>query len=1327
MSSRLNGRFMTVRTEGGILPSDLLLRIAAGDDSLGGVDPLSYHLAKSERLGEAITRAWTRVHGAWQSFRAAAQQLAPSDLGTGLTRERWLGVLAQELHYGRLPVARSLVVDGKPYPISHMWDRMPIHLVGFRVDLDRRTAGVAGAARVSPHGLVQEYLNRSGSSLWGVVSNGLRLRLLRDNVALTRQAYVEFDLEAMMEGQAYSDFALLWLLCHQSRFEADDPTDMWIEKWSQIGREQGSRALEDLKDGIRSALETLGTGFLSHGANVDLRQKLRGGGLSRFEYRNQLLRLVYRLIFLFVAEDRELLHPVGADPQAVIRYGLHYSTYRLRRLSQHRRGSRHSDLYRSLQVVMNGLGSIAGLRQLALPALGGDLWAQDSLPDLATADIANAGLLKAVRALSFVVRDGVTMAVDYRNIGAEEIGGVYESLLELIPEVTDDATGFELSMAPGNERKTSGSYYTHPDLVQSLLDTALDPVLAEAMKKPDPEKAILALKVCDPACGSGAFLIAAAHRMAKRLATVRTGDDEPSPDAVRSALRDTVGHCLYGVDMNPLAVELCKVNLWMEAMDKGKPLSFLDHRIMLGNSLLGTAPALMAEGIPDEAFAPLEGDDKTIGSLLRKRNREERDTETMFLVAEGDISGRPIAVYDTEQFGSAIEQLDAMDDNQMVSIEQKRWRYRAMSGSREYGAARLAADAWCAAFVWRKVKGAPAAVTRDVFRRINEDPQSVPGEIIEEVRRIAEQHSFFHWHIAYPDVFHLPAPGDDPDNELMGWSGGFDVVLGNPPWERIKIQEKEWFAARDPAIAGAPTAAARRRLIQQLRDEDRRLYDLFAHDLRQASGESHFVRNSGRYPLCGRGDINTYTVFAETMRNLISSRGRVGVVIPSGIATDDTTKVFFQDIMEKHSLVSLYDFENRKGIFPAIDSRIKFSLVTMVGSDSATPKPADFVFFALRAGDLKDPDKHISMGIDDLRLMNPNTLTTPIFRSRRDYEVTRKIYERVPVLIREKRGRRPEENPWGLKFMTMFHMTNDSGLFRTREQLEDDGWELNGNAFERAGEEYLPLYEAKMVHQFDHRWATYDGDKARDCTSEEKSDPYFVAMPRYWVPEIEINARLAGKWDKKWLLGWRDICRSTDERTVIADAIPLAGVGNTFPLILSSIAADDRLVCLVANLCSLALDFCARQKIGGTHVNYHHLEQLPTLAPCAYERAAPWDPESVLLDWIGVRASRLLMTTHDMLATDLNTRGLIEPVIWDDESRLRVRCELDAAFFHLYGLERADVEHVFSAFPGLRENEMRRHREFRTERLVLEYYDAMAEANSPESARKHPANASTGR
>jgi hypothetical protein len=217
-------------------------------------------------------------------------------------------------------------------------------------------------------------------------------------------------------------------------------------------------------------------------------------------------------------------------------------------------------------------------------------------------------------------------------------------------------------------------------------------------------------------------------------------------------------------------------------------------------------------------------------------------------------------------------------------------------------------------------------------------------------------------------------------------------------------------------------------------------------------------------------------------------------------------------------------------------------------------------------------------------------------------------------------------------------------------------------------------------------------------------------MPRYWVPEIEVNARLAGKWDRKWLMGWRDICRSTDERTVIASVVPRVGVGHKFLLMFPSNDYARISMCLTANLSSLALDYVARQKIGGTSMAYFVMRQLPVLPPSTYAQAAPWARTISLVEWIGLRSSRLLMTTYDMLATDLNAQGLNEPVIWDDESRLRIRCELDAAFLHLYGLDRDDVEHVFTAFPGLRENEIRRYGEFRTERLVLECYDSMTEA-----------------
>jgi hypothetical protein len=368
MQIRRSDIFTTIRTEGAILPADLLQRIAEGDRRLEGLTPEDYHLAGNEKLNEAANRSWNRLLGAWLAFKDAAQKLRPDDPGTSITRERWLLILFQELGYGRLQSARTVEIDGKSYPISHFWQHVPIHLVGLGTPLDRRTAGVAGAARTSPHGLVQEYLNRSDASLWGMVSNGLKLRILRDNVSLTRQAYVEFDLEAMMNGEIYSDFALLWLLCHQSRFEGEKPESCRLEKWSRFAQDQGTRALDQLRDGVAQAIEALGRGFL-HKGNVILRDKLRTGALDKQYYYRQLLRLVYRLLFLFVAEDRDLLLHPDAGMLARERYVRYYSTARLRRLAEKRRGSRHTDLFEALRVVMSKLGADEGCPELGLPAL----------------------------------------------------------------------------------------------------------------------------------------------------------------------------------------------------------------------------------------------------------------------------------------------------------------------------------------------------------------------------------------------------------------------------------------------------------------------------------------------------------------------------------------------------------------------------------------------------------------------------------------------------------------------------------------------------------------------------------------------------------------------------------------------------------------------------------------------------------------------------------------------------------------------------------------------------------------------------------------------
>lgn len=465
--------FTTIRTEGALLPPDLLQRIADSDSGLDGLRPADYH-REGYKLNEVINRSWNALQGAWQNFRRVSQNLPEGDLGTSVTRDRWLQPLFRELDYGRLPTARAQDIDGKTYPISHFWEgRVPVHMMGFRVDLDRRAKGVAGASSASPHSLVQIFLNRSEDHLWGFVSNGLRLRILRDNVTLTRQAYVEFDLEAMMEGEVYADFVLLWLLCHQSRVEADRPTDMWLEQWARAAQEQGTRALDQLRLGVEDAINALGEGFLAQHENRQLRDDLREGVLDKQDYYRQLLRLVYRLLFMFVAEDRDLL----LDPQANERcrqvYTDYYSTQRLRAVAANLKGTRHHDLYEGLRLVMRALGGYADGTPLGLPVLGSFLFSDEAVPDIIDCTLSNRHLLEALRALGFVEDRAVRMlrAVDYRNLGPEELGSVYESLLELHPEINVDARTFGLSTAGGHERKTTGSYYTPSSLIHALLDS----------------------------------------------------------------------------------------------------------------------------------------------------------------------------------------------------------------------------------------------------------------------------------------------------------------------------------------------------------------------------------------------------------------------------------------------------------------------------------------------------------------------------------------------------------------------------------------------------------------------------------------------------------------------------------------------------------------------------------------------------------------------------------------------------------------------------------------------------------------------------------------
>lgn len=1294
-----------VVSRGGLLPREILDRLNARDSDLPGTAPTDYGLVASERIADAVNRSWNRLVPLWSELARSLQAPLPANdrHATTLTRNRWLRPLLEELGFARSElISGELTVDDRSYPVSHCWSgSVPVHQLGAEIPLDRRTPGVPGAAAKSPHGLVQELLNRSPAHLWGIVTNGRMLRVLRDNVSLTRQAYLEFDLERIFSDNSYSDFTALWLCCHSTRFAGDPPSSCLLEQWNTEAARAGTRALDRLRDGVKTAIEELGKGFLAHRANADLRRRLRDGELAADDYLRALLRTVYRLLFLLVTESRDLLLDPEASEAAQDRYRRFYSVERLRTLAGKQRGSPHCDLWEQHRVVARALGDEAGAPAIGIAPLGGDLWSPGFVAALGDSVIDNRHLLAAVRALCSV-RDRearVTRPVDYRNLGVEELGSIYESLLELHAEIgPGPQPSFDLAAAAGSERKTTGSYYTPSSLIDRLLDSALDPVIEEAEAAENPEAALLALRVLDPACGSGHFLIAAAHRIANRLAAVRSGGEEPDPDTLRHALREVIGHCVYGIDKNPMAVELCKVSLWLEAMEPGRPLNFLDHHVACGNSLLGTTPKLLAEGVPNEAFKALTGDDKERVKALRKANRSERQQRE-----QGMFAWDSPQASDSAELRDGFADIDGYPDDSLFGQIAKQQRHRKLQESEAAQRSKLAADAWCAAFVAPKTADSPA-ITDRTARILAGAPGSVDEGAIEEINRLAEKYQFIHLHLTFPDIFIVPENLDDATNEKSGWSGGFNCVLGNPPWDKVEFKEKEFFAVCAPEIADA-SGARRKEMIRRLADTDTALFNLYHDSLDYVDKTRHLLGSSGMFPLCGRGKINTYSVFAELMFHVMSPLGRVGVIVPTGIATDDNTKTFFSTMVRVGSLVSLYDFDNGT-IFPGVHSSYKFSLLTLTG-DSHSVRTVELIFFAQRVNDI-DTDNRFALTSDDFSLLNPNTKTCPIFRTHRDAKITKSIFTRVPVLIRDVE---PYRNPWSCSLSQgLFNVTSDSHLFHDRQSLEINGWILQGNQFTRGQECTLPLYEGKMISLYDHRNAdVVKSDRAVQRQNQpgyldtvQKGNPNRVAFPINWVHahdvKIQLNKRAISP-DIKWLLGYGIATASTNERTLVPSVIPKCAVGNNIQLILKN-SSTQKLFLLLPVLGSIVCDYVVRQKLGGTSLNRYIIQQI---AVPSLETMSP------LSDFIRPRVLELTYTAWDLtgFAEDLGYHG--PPFRWDDDRRALMRAELDALMFHLYGINRDDVDYIMGTFPIVERKDRERYDgAYRTKDLILDRYDALA-------------------
>lgn len=1313
--------------EGGLIAPEQVQKVIAADRTPKTAD--SYACPKGTSLGDEIARFFRIGQAIWREYdQADAKTIArtaafASDLLTqclgftdlagpiehreGTRRYR----IAWEGKGGRVPVVVAAPVEGSD---------------AFAKSQPEFGDGEGGRPRRSPTALLQDWLNGTDHALWGLVFAGDRVRIMRDNASLTRPAWIEANLADMFREEMFADFTAFWLLAHATRFGAQDaaPSDCPLEQWREAGLKQGVEARKDLYANVATALEELGQGIVS--ANPDLRDQIASGALSMQALFEELLRTVYRLIFLAVAEDRDLLHPRRTPREARQLYAQGYSFTFWRERSRRRvaRDSHH-DAWEAVKVTLASLEH--GEEMLGLPALGG-LFAQSSTPHLNAATIPNRAFLAALFCLGFIRKDGITHRINWRDLKTEELGSVYEGLLEIRPSLTA-AGEFQLGTgAKGNDRKTSGSYYTPDSLVECLLDSALNPVLerAEASGATPEEKvaAILDLKVIDPACGSGHFLLGAARRMADRVARLR--NEDAGKEETQAALRDVVSRCIHGVDRNPMAVELAKVALWIESVSPGQPLGFLDANIRCGDALLGVFDlAVLEEGIPDEAYKPLTGDSKDAAKFYLKLNRDAKKGQGAFDFAGGGgvMPAKPIA--------AGLGRIKSMPEDTVGQVEKKRQAFEAWKADPARYSTEVACDLYMAAFLMPKTEvplnyqRAMVPTTGDVRQKLAGG--NVYGPLEGAAREVAGAASVLHWPLEFPDV--------------MVTKGGFDVVLGNPPWERIKLQEQEFFAGHP--VADEPNAAARTRAIAKLAEApegspDRRLYEAFQIAKRIAEAASAFARvggeRGGRFRYTGTGDVNTYALFAEHFLNLTRHLGRAGLIVPTGIATDATTAPFFVHLVSGNRLASLYSAYEVRQWFKGTDDRKSFCLLTIGQAEG----DADFVFAFRAIDEIENPHRRFTLNAAQIAQINPNTRTAPIFRSRRDAELTAAIYGRVPVLIDESKGQ--EGNPWGVSFLRMFDMSNDSNLFRTAAQLGAEGFlrdgmewilpsSLGGEAepsrvervsapspspdtsLDLRGKRFVPLYEAKMIHHFDHRWATYDGETSRDMALAEKQNACIEAVPRYWVPKVEVISRLAAKsWDRSWLMGWRDISLSSVERTTIGGIVPLVGLGHPFPVYFTKTSLQ-KAVALTANLASLSLDFVARQKVGGTHLTYGYLNQFPIVPPSAYDEAA--------LALIVPRVLELTYTSHSMapFARDLGYEG--PPFAWDEDRRAQLRAELDAWYALAYGLTRDELRYVLDpkdvmgedypseTFRVLQKNEIARHGEYRTRRLVLAAYDEL--------------------
>lgn len=1213
-------------------------------------------------------------------------------------REKWLRQVLRLLDFKETYQPKLKSQDGREsFDINFLgWEgdgAPPIHLVKGGLN------DAPGRGGKSPHEELQHYLNNSPAT-WGLVANGRQLRLLRDFHHVFTKAFVGFDLDAIFETRDFAAFRALFRFCHRSRFELTaDRAKTPLESLFESSQVEGIQIGRQLQPQVRGAIEALAEGLFS----PQLRQMLDDPRAARALY-HELLLVIYRILFLLFAEQRRMLPAEGL-------YAETYSLAALARLAERKTVEPHRcDLWEGLKVTFKMLSQ--GAPDIGVFPFNGQLFDLKRTPNLMAQSCENKFLLRAIEKLTHVRVENFQQRVNYAELGVEELGSVYETLLSFtlrLAHAPTDAEGFIVPTGAvylaslSTERKDLGAHYTRPALVDFLLSVSLDKLLAERLAAAGNDKkarihALLDIRVCDPACGSGAILVGAIDRLALALATVRADGDKPTEAALQEARRDVLAHCIYGVDKDAFAVELCKVALWIHCTVPNLPLSFLDHRIQHGDSLVGWPLLNVPSAIPRDAYSVpgnLGKDEE--GRRLRAYLQSAYQANDLAIQGQGELGQLPPKPDIRTDFPAVMAEEERIPGD----VEKKDAAFKGYMQSDAFRRFEAAADLWTAAFFWSNEVGESAPTTEHYRRALSGDFAPVQVKAAEDV---LDEFPAFHWPLRFPEI---------------AARGGFDCFVGNPPWEQFENREQEWFEASAPDIA-ALKGAERKAAIERLRAEKPDIWRRWQIYERLNQRMAEFTRTCGRYTPT-EGKANTYLLFAELVADGLRQNGRAGIIVKSALGFDHSAQSVFRKLIDAGHVEEFHDFVNGGAtigvpIFTDVNEHVRFLVLGLRSSSEQTEFDATTLNFTIEEARSR---KRVRVGPEVLATLNPNTKTLVSYRQAAEFDVALDVHRRaahsesrLTLLDFDSGG----ANLWGLKFATLFNATTDSGLFRKRDELEREGWELQGDKVFRRNRQHneqpqdgqlpleapaeaveaLPLYEGQLSNRYDHRARTYAGFSGDDkygrkpavpfSTDEEKANPEFESETRYWLMKQQADARVSQAIQNRIMLGFRDIAVSfADARCAKAAILPRYPATHTVPILG---VMPDRALAFAGLFNSTTFDFLVRGHMPGAHVALvWMLAQIPAPVPVAL------DPR------VAENAAKLSLTSYSV--AKLFSR---DPHPWNVEERQVLDVEIDALVAHAYGVTRQQYEIILDSFEVLARLQIREHGRYKFKEDCLAAY-----------------------